>query len=173
MNETLKVLQTRRSVRAYQAEQISQETLDEILKAGLYAPSARNTQNRQFTVVQGEEKLEALRGVMAQALKREDYGRFYGAPTLIIVSAPRDYEHAAPDCAVALENMFLAAKALGLGSVWINQLCGPTADVPAVRELLAKFSVPGSHLVYGCAAIGKPDGEVPEDRENKGAVVFA
>lgn len=172
MNETIKNICTRRSVRAYQPTPVEQATLDEILKAGLYAPSARNTQNRQFTVVLGDEKLEALRAAMAKALDNPEYTRFYNAPVLVIVSAPRDFAFAAPDCAVALENMFVAAKSLGLGSVWINQL-NSTADSPHVRELLAKFGVPGTHLVYGCAAIGYADGEVDEERENKGAIVYA
>lgn len=53
----------------------------------------------------------------------------------------------------ALENIFLAAHALGVGSVWINQL-RDFCDVPEVRALLHEYGVPDGHAVYGSAALG-------------------
>ena len=57
------------------------------------------------------------------------------------------------DCACAMQNIFLAAKSLGIGSCWINQL-GQTYDDPEVRAFLTKLSIPENHRVYGCAALG-------------------
>lgn len=172
MSQVLENIKTRRSVRSYQDAQIPREQLEQILTAGLYAPSAKNSQLCQFTVVQGKEKLEALRDAIAKAIHNPDYHHFYNAPTLVIVSAPKDYPLAVPDCAVALENMFLAAHDLKLGSVWINQL-GGICDQPEIRSILTKYGVPESHNVYGCAAIGYPAVEVAPDRENRDKVVFA
>ena len=57
------------------------------------------------------------------------------------------------DCACAMQNIFLAAKSLGIGSCWINQL-GQTCDDPDVRAFLTKLGIPENHRVYGCAALG-------------------
>jgi len=172
MNDVLNNIKTRRSVRSFTDEQIGREDLDAILTAGLYAPSAKNTQNWQLTVVQGAEKLEALRAAIAAALDNPGYGRFYNAPTLVIVSTPADYEFGAVDSAAVLENMFLAAHSLGIGSVWINQLL-KISDRIEVRKLLSDLKVPADHRVWCCAALGYAAGEVKKDRENRGKVVFA
>lgn len=171
MNQTLDIIKTRRSVRSFKESQIPKAELEEIITCGLYAPSARNTQNWQFTVVQDENSLEELRKAIGEAVGNPDYPRFYNAPTLIIVSAPKDYKHAMADCACALENMFLAANSLGLGSVWINQLLD-TGGNAKIRELLTKFKIPAEHNVCGCAAIGYPAESFGEKRENKGKVVY-
>lgn len=64
------------------------------------------------------------------------------------------------DCACALENIFLAAKSLGIGSCWINQL-RQTCDDPDVRAFLTKLGVPENHKVYGCAALGYASADAP------------
>lgn len=64
------------------------------------------------------------------------------------------------DCACAIENMFLAAQSLGIGSCWINQL-GITCDDPEVREFITALGVPANHKVYGCVALGYPDSKIP------------
>ena len=68
------------------------------------------------------------------------------------------------DCACAMQNIFLAAKSLGIGSCWINQL-GQTCDDPDVRAFLMKLGVPENHRVYGCAALGyAPEGAPMKDK---------
>ena len=62
--------------------------------------------------------------------------------------------------ACAIENMFLAAQSLGIGSCWINQL-GTTCDDPEVREFITALGVPANHKVYGCVALGYPDSKIP------------
>ena len=83
------------------------------------------------------------------------------APVLIIVSnLPPETSLPGADSACALTNMFNAAHALGLGTVWINQLNNCCGD-PAVREILTAFGVPTDHVVYGCAAVGHPAADLP------------
>lgn len=169
MNEILKNIMTRRSVRKFSLKAIPEDVLNDIVTAGLYAPSAMNTQLWQITVVKNDEKIVSLQKAVAKALDRPDYHRFYGAPVFIIVTVPEDYRHGAVDTACVLQNMFLAAHSLGVGSVWINQLrdCCNDADV---RKLLTSFGIPENHVCYGCAAVGYADCELPDDRENKGIV---
>jgi nitroreductase len=64
------------------------------------------------------------------------------------------------DCACAIENMFLAAHSLGIGSCWINQL-GTTCDDPEVRAFITSLGVPENHKVYGCVALGYADSKIP------------
>lgn len=88
------------------------------------------------------------------------YCCYYHAPTLVIVSNEPTQWWAGMDCACAIENMFLAAQSLGIGSCWINQL-GTTCDDPEVREFITALGVPVSHKVYGCVALGYGDPKIP------------
>lgn len=169
MNEIIRNIKTRRSVRKFSGMEVPSEILDEIITAGLYAPSAMNTQLWQITVVKNEEKIVELQNAISVALDRPDYHRFYGAPVFVIVSIPDDYRHGAVDTACVLENMFLAAHSLGVGTVWINQV-RDSYNHPEVRSVLTSLGIPENHACYGCVAIGYADCELPSDRENKGIV---
>lgn len=171
MNEVFYNIITRRSVRKFADSPVPDDILEEILTAGLYAPSAMNTQPWLLTVVRHPEKLESLRKAIAKALERPDYHKFYGAPVLVIVTVPADYRHGIADTACVLENMFLAAHAECVGSVWINQLKDCCND-PEVRSILTAFGIPKNHVCYGCGAFGYADGDVPSDRMNKGKINF-
>ena len=182
MNETIKTILNRRSVRKYKAIQFSQADLDLILKAGLYAPSARNTQAWHLTVIRSPEVIaELTEQVKAATLRmnnhyvamvsREGYSVGFGAPGLIIVSGdPSDAPMAPYDCALVLGNMFLAAYSLGLGSCWINQL-GILSDEPGFRAVLDTLGVPSRNTVYGCACLGYTDGPHPAASARRDGVV--
>ncbi|MDF2592581.1 MAG: nitroreductase family protein, partial [Clostridia bacterium] len=72
MNETLKNIKNRRSVRAYQAEQIKEEELQMILEAGIYAPNARNQQSWHFTVIQSKELLDRMSKAVQEEYKKSN-----------------------------------------------------------------------------------------------------
>ena len=169
MNEVLQNIRARRSVRAFEDKAIAEDGLAQILDAGLWAPSAMNRQLWQLTAVSGKEKLTALQNALKKVLDRPDYGCFYNADTLVLVSVPRDYEHGMADTACVLENIFLAAKSLGVGSVWINQFKN-NCDDERLRAVLSDCGVPAGHVIWGAAALGygKPQSET---RENKGKIV--
>jgi len=169
MNDVLQNILTRRSVREFKAEQIKDEELDLILKAGIYAPSGMNKQSWQFTVVQNKEKIELLAKVVREALGRDAGYNFYAPPTLIMLSNEKDNTNGLADCACALENIFLMANSLEIGSCWINQL-KTICDGKEVREVLSGFGVPGNHIVWGIAAIGYPN-SVAKNHERKDGVI--
>ena len=79
---------------------------------------------------------------------------------MILASNAKDNPHGQADCACALENIFLAAHSLGIGSVWINQMQN-ICDAPAIREILNDFGVPENHSVFGMAALGYPAPDAP------------
>ena len=124
MNETLNSIFTRRSIRKFTDQKISDDDLKLIAKAACYAPNGRNTERWQFTVIHNEEKIKKLAKAISKELNLDDSYNFYKPDALIIASNSRDNKYGIEDCACALENIFLAAHSLGIGSVWINQLNG-------------------------------------------------
>jgi len=157
MSAVLENILTRRSCRSYGEKQLSEEQLELILKAGLWAPSGMNRQPWQFTVIQSPENLALLnRTVLGAAGGPERASFFYGAPTLVAVSAPVSISTAYADCALALGNMMLEAHEIGVDSCWINGVTGAW-EKEEVRALMQKLGVPEGHKVWGCAALGFAD----------------
>lgn len=132
MNEVLKAIKNRRSVRKYKPEQISREELDLILEAGIYAPTAGNEQPWHFTVVQDPEVLRYINETVREQMVKSDnemarnmganpnFQVTYNAPTLIIVSGRKDAMAPLVDCSAAIQNMLIAAESMNIGSVWIG-----------------------------------------------------
>lgn len=154
MNEVIQNILTRRSVRGFTDKPISREDLELMIKAGLYAPSAKNLQTWKFTALTKREDIDALAKAIEKVLDRSGYD-MYKPMAVIIPSNESDSPFGKEDNSCALENIFLAAHSLGIGSVWINQLQG-VCDKPEIRELLKKWGIPDNHTVYGMAAIGYP-----------------
>lgn len=171
MNEVLNNILTRKSTRAFKEEQIKSEDLEVILKAGIHAPSGMNKQSWQFTVVQNKEKIQSLSKVIRQALGRDESYNMYNPPTIILLSNDRDNSNGLADCSCALENIFLMANALGIGSCWINQL-KTICDKTEVRSLLSDFEVPENHIVWGIAALGYAATEAHGHPRNESVIKF-
>lgn len=170
MNQTLEMILNRRSIRSFLNKPIPQEDLEQIAQAAVHAPSGMGRETWQFTVVTDREKIQKLAKVIEKETGRENY-TMYEPEALIIPSNLRESKFGKEDNACAMENIFLAAESLGIGSVWINQING-ISDNPAVREELTKLSVPEDHVVYGMAALGYPaEAELPP-KERKGVVVY-
>ena len=87
MNEVLKVLKERRSIRRYQAKQVEKETLETILEAGTYAPSGLGKQSAVMVVIQDAETIAALSAINAEIQGNPGTDPFYGAPTVVAVLA--------------------------------------------------------------------------------------
>lgn len=168
MNEIIRNLLTRRSVRSFNENPISGEDLKLILETAIYAPSGMNMQTWQFTAVTDRAKIQELAAAVGKALDREGYD-FYKPDVLIIPSNERQSQWGMEDNACALENIFLAAHSLGIGSVWINQL-RHVCDEPAIRSILRKWGIPDNHVIYGAAALGYGSKEPAGKVEKKGTI---
>lgn len=164
MPDVLETILHRRSIRRFEAKQIEETALQQILQTGLYAPSAGGRQGVLFAVCQDKEVNERL-GKIKRAnshprmatetsfVSREQpsiaddprlTNAFYDAPTVITMFAPKNFLFSVDDCAVAAENMMLAADALGIGSCYIGQ--GWTAfDDPYGQEILRQWKIPTDH----------------------------
>ena len=169
MNETMNTILTRRSTRKFLNKPIPDEDLQQVIQAALHAPSGMGKQTWQFTVVKNREKIQELASVIRTVLNREGYD-MYQPEVLVIPSNDRESPFGREDNACAMENIFLAAHSMGIGSVWINQLQGICYD-PAVRQVLSSLGIPQGHVVYGMAALGYADDEKAE-KERIGRVVI-
>ena len=121
-NPALDCIMTRRSIRSFDERRIPREDMQLIINAACNAPSARNQQKWHFTIIRDKNAIAELAGAISEKLGLGSGYDFYKPDTFVICTAPRDYTFGAEDCACALENMFLSAHALGIGSVWINYL---------------------------------------------------
>jgi len=183
MNEVIKALMERRSIRKFLPEPVDEKDLQSILTAGTYAPSARNTQPWHATAVVGPEPIAKLNEAVKTATGRPGFDKYKGmadapgytinykdAPVFVIVSVDPAASFAPQeDGALMLGNMLLAAHALGLGACWINQL-GPIADEPDFRKVLTRLGVPDNYKIVGCAAIGRRAGDNPAAPARKHAL---
>jgi nitroreductase len=171
-NEILNCIHARRSTRRFTDKQISSEQLDALLDAAIWAPSGSNSQSWLFTAIQKREVLLRLNELVREGFQhwvpddnypaklaikkysqKEGFNFYHQAPTLIIASNLPNYENAMADCALALENIFLTAQCLGLGSCYINHLHWLRGD-PSVRAYLLELGIPKEHTICSSAAIG-------------------
>lgn len=169
MSEVMENICSRRSIRAFTDQEIAREDLDTLVKAAMYAPSGMGRQSRQITVVQNPEKIAALAACIRSELGRDGYD-LYRPNALIMLSDETENTNGLADCACSLENIFLAAADLGIGSVWINQL-KEICRVPEVRKVLNDLQIPADHTVWGMAALGYA-AEEPKEKKHQCAVQY-
>ena len=124
MNETIKSLKTRRSIRKFRDEQISDDELKTILEAGTFAPTARGAQSPKIIVIQNPETINEFsewnKNYFPQELP-DDFYPFYGAKTLLIVLADSEMPTFVEDGSSVLAVLVNAAHAVGVGSCWIHR----------------------------------------------------
>lgn len=156
-NAILELLKSRRSCRAYKAQQITDEELNAVLEAGTYAPSAKNGQSAKIVVVQ-DAKTRALLSRMNAAVMGSDKDPMYGAPTILVVLARADAPCAVQDGSLVLGNLMNAAASLGLGSCWINRAKEAFATEEG-KALLKKWGIEGEWIGVGNCILGYPAAE--------------
>lgn len=140
--DALEAIARRRSVRRYKADPVSQELIEKVVDAGRRAPTARNEQPWEFVVVTDPQVRSTLAGIC-------DYGRFIKESPVCIVTFCRDTKYYLEDGCAAIENMLVAAEALGLGTCWVAG--DKKAYAPTIAE---KLGVPGGQRLIGLVALG-------------------
>ena len=166
-NEILKALRTRRSVRSFKAEQISDDELRTVLEAGTYAPTGMNLQDPWIVAVQNPAIISQL--VRMNSMFTEQEGNpYYDAPTIVLVfcSRPHIWPNGFADGTLVLGNMMNAAHAIGLGSCWINRE-RQMFDTDEGRELMAQLGLPEGLMGVGALALGYPAKPLPQARPRK------
>jgi len=166
-NAVLTALKTRRSIRSYKAEQITDEELRTVLEAGTWAPTGKGLQDPWIVAVQDAALKEKL-SQMNRAFLGIDSDPFYGAPTFVLVfaSRPEKWRNGVQDASLVLGNMMLAAHAIGLGSCWINRE-REMFDTEEGKALLKQWGLPEDVMGVGALALGYPAAEPKAPRPRK------
>ena len=166
MNETLRTLRERRSVRSYLPDPIPEDILDAILEAGTWAATGKNQQSPVMVVVRDKETVDYMESLNAAVMGREGTHPFYGAPVVVVVLADGNNYNWLRDGSLVMGNLMNAAHALGVGSCWINR-CQEVFDKPEGKALLRKWGL-GEHYrgVANCI-LGYADGPLPAPKERK------
>lgn len=144
MNETLRIIYERRAIRKYTSQMPPRDVIEQILDAGRMAPSAMNRQPWKFYILTQKDQIQlcakairmgAVKGILKSGIKniaqtivsalrfpgaadfsKEEDMVFHGAPLVIFITSPRDYEWAGLDIGMCAQNMMLSARSLGLDS---------------------------------------------------------
>lgn len=179
MNATIETILNRRSVRVYSDEQIKQEDLDLILKAGYFAPSGCNMQPWHFTVIQNKELMKKISDeskkefldneneTFRKMARNENYHIFYNAPSVIVVSGEKTSPSAIMDCSAAAQNMLLAAQTLNIGTCWIGLVTFLFRNKP--EESIKMLGLPEGYEPYFAITLGYKkydNAKAPARREN-------
>ncbi len=167
MNEILKALKERRSVRQFKPELVPEETLNAIIEAGLYAASGMGTQQTKIVAVTNREIRDRLSVLNCQIGGwKEGVDPFYGAPELLIVLADKSRPTAVYDGSLVMGNLMLAAHALGVGSCWIHR-AKEEFEMPEGKALLKKLGIEGDWEGVGHCALGYAAGDTPSPAPRK------
>ena len=171
LNDVFKNIFDRRSVRDFLPDSVPDHVIRELIAAGTYAPSAVNKQPWRFVVIKNRALMKKLSEKakelwmakdtsaanpeiikLANMVSRPGYDIFYNAPLLVMIFAHPDAFSPQIDCALAAENMMLAARSLGMGSCWIG-LASPLGLVPGIMN---ELGVPDGRKLVGSLIFGLP-----------------
>lgn len=172
MNEVIKAIKERRSIRKFKPDMPSKEMLNQIIEAGLYAA---NGMGRQAVITIAVTNQEIRDKLAASNCKiggwQEGFDPFYGAPVILIVLAEKTWRNRIYDGSLVMGNMMLAAHSLGLGSIWIHR-AKEEFEMDTFQKLLTDLNIEGEWEGIGHCAVGYIDGEIPEAAERREGRVF-
>lgn len=154
INETLKVLETRRSCRNFKPDMVKDEELKAIIKAGTYAATGMGKQSPIIIAVTDK----ALRDEISNENRKiggwgEGFDPFYGAPVILIVLANKEVPTHVYDGSLVMGNLMNAAESLGVASIWIHR-AKDEFESDFGKNILKKLGVEGDYEGIGHCALG-------------------
>ncbi len=169
-NAVIKSLKERRSVKNYIDRQISDEELDTVLEAGMYAPTGRNRQSPLMVAVRDKETVKKLSALNASILG-SDGDPFYGAPCVIVVFADTSINTHMEDASLVMGNLLNAAYAVGLGGCWIHR-AREMFETEEGKELMRTWGVDERYIGVGNCILGYRNGDMPVVRPRRDGYVI-
>ena len=172
MGKAIENMISRRSIRSFEPDMPDMALIEEVVKAGTYAPTGMNRQSPVIIAVTNKELRDRL-SIMNAAImgKGPDFDPFYGAPVVLIVLADRSAPTYVYDGSLVMGNLMLAANDLGLGSCWIHR-AKEEFSTPEGREILASLGIEGDYEGIGHCVIGFAKGERPAEKPRKENYVY-
>lgn len=170
MNESIKNMIERRSVRGYKLDMIPNEDLELILEAGTYAATGMGMQSPVIVAVTDKDTRDQLSRMNA-AVMGTDTDPFYGAPVVLVVLADKNRPTHIYDGSLVMGNLMNAASSLGIGSCWIHRAKEVFASEDG-KALLKKWGVEGDYEGIGHCVLGYPATDVPKAKPRKENYVY-
>lgn len=165
LNETLKLMQTRRSIRDFKPDAVPEDILDKIVEAGIWAANGRNRQSPIIIKITDRTVRDRLSRLNAEIMET-DSDPFYGAPAVLVVLADKSVPTCLYDGSLVMGNLMLAAHSLGIGSCWIHR-AKEEFDRPEGKEILKALGIEGDYEGIGHCVLGYVNGEYPETKARK------
>ncbi len=170
MNECIKVLTSRRSIKKYESKPVPEELLEEILKAGINAPTGKNMQTPVMVAVTNPETLKLVRKLNADVLGTTS-DPFYGAPAVIVVFASKEFYTYVEDGSLVMGNLLNAAASLGLGACWIHR-AREAFETPEGKKLKEKWGLDDRYVGIGNCIVGYPAEERAPLKHKEDYVIY-
>lgn len=175
-SQVLDIIKKRRSIRKYKDKPLQKDTIDLILEAAKYAPTARNLQQLEYKVITNKDLIKKISDRISALLKkerpafqaRERPNIFYDAPLLIIITGPKENDWIYSDAALAVQNIMLYATSINLGTCFI----GLARFVEKDKELMHELNISDDRKVAAAVICGYPDEEPPEKEKRMNAEFF-
>ncbi len=172
MNETLKVLESRRSCRNFKSDMIKEDELQAIIKAGTYAATGMGKQSPIIIAVTDKP----LRDKLSEENRKiggwdEGFDPFYGAPVILIVLAKKEVGTYVYDGSLVMGNLMNAAESLGVASIWIHR-AKEEFESEFGKELLKKLGISDEYEGIGHCALGYAAEEPKEAAPRKDNYVY-
>jgi len=184
-NNLLSLIKYRRSIRKYTEQQVSTADLQYILDAGLYAPNAGGGQRSMLVAVHNSEEVERLGKLNVACMRRDNLigghvsaeqpsiiddptikSGFYGAPTVVVVFAQKDFLYGIPDAFCAAENMVLAATERSISSCIIARAEETFYNDYGLAKMCA-WGVPENYAPRCFVLLGYVKGDYPKEKPRK------
>ena len=161
---SIELFKTRRSIKNFKPQQITDRELDLILEAGTYAPTGRNKQSPVIVAVQNPGTIKQIAKANAAVMGMES-DPFYSAPTLVIVFADNECHTGFEDACLVAGNILNAAHAVGVGGCWIHR-AREVFGTEFGKNLMREWGVPESYYGVANCILGYPE-EIPTVRPRK------
>ena len=171
MNDVIKNMIERRSVRKFKPDMPARELIDQVIQAGLYAPSGMNVQGSIIIAITNKEQRDKLAALNATIMGAKGADPFYGAPVVLIVLDPKNAFTKVYDGSLVMGNLLNAAHALGLGGIWIHR-AKEEFETPEYQQLLADLGIEGEWEGIGHCALGYADCDLPTAPARKPGRVY-
>ncbi|MBQ5930570.1 MAG: nitroreductase [Clostridia bacterium] len=168
--DALQAMLTRKSIKKYKPDPVSKELIDKVIEAGLNAPSGLNKQSPIILAVTNKEVRDKLSKLNAGKDPFFRADPFYGAPVVLVVLADKSVPTRVYDGSLVMENLQLAAHALGLGACWIHR-AKETFEMDEGKEILKSLGIEGEYEGVGNCILGYPDID-PEKKPRKANRVY-
>lgn len=165
MNEALRNIVTRRSIKKYKPDMPPQELIDQVVESGTHAPTGMNRQSPIILEVTDKSIRDKLSKMNAEIMGVNN-DPFYGAPVVLVVLADKSVGTYMYDGTLVMENLLLAANAVGLGSCWIHR-AKEEFESEEGKAILRRLGIEGDYEGIGHCILGYPDGDIPAEKPRK------